>query len=67
MPPQSCATHPAAAAVYRCDGCGRLLCPDCVQEGHRLLFCRHCRERALPLVGLMFREHAAALDAIYLP
>jgi hypothetical protein len=46
---QSCATHPTAAAVYRCDGCGRLLCPDCIETGHRLLFCRHCRERALPL------------------
>jgi hypothetical protein len=49
MPRQSCAAHPAAAAIYRCDGCGRLLCADCIETGHRLLFCRHCRERALPL------------------
>jgi hypothetical protein len=35
--------------MFRCDGCGRLLCTDCVEQGHRLLFCRLCRERALPL------------------
>lgn len=35
--------------MYRCDGCGRLLCEECVEVGHRLLFCRHCGERALPL------------------
>jgi hypothetical protein len=49
MSSQSCATHPGAAAAFRCDGCGRLLCSDCVEQGHRLIFCRHCRERALPL------------------
>jgi len=49
MPSQSCVTHPGAAATFRCDGCGRLLCSACVDHGHRLLFCRHCRERALPL------------------
>jgi hypothetical protein len=49
MAPQRCATHPEAAAEFRCDGCGRQLCLDCVEQGHRLLFCRHCRERALPL------------------
>lgn len=43
-----CATHPGAAASFRCDGCGQLLCTDCVTEGHRLLFCRLCGERALP-------------------
>ncbi|HEV3455921.1 MAG TPA: hypothetical protein VHG32_05140 [Thermoanaerobaculia bacterium] len=48
-PGQTCAAHPGAAAAFRCDGCGRLLCADCVEHGHRLLFCRHCRERALPL------------------
>jgi hypothetical protein len=46
---QVCAVHPAAAAGFRCDGCGRLLCAGCVEKGHRLLFCRLCRERALPL------------------
>lgn len=45
-----CATHPDRSAGFRCDGCGALLCPECVDEGHRLLFCRRCGERALPLV-----------------
>jgi hypothetical protein len=49
MPSQSCVAHPGTAATFRCDGCGRLLCSACVEQGHRLLFCRHCRERALPL------------------
>jgi hypothetical protein len=44
-----CATHPQAEALFRCDGCGRLLCQDCVEHGHRLFICRQCRERALPL------------------
>jgi hypothetical protein len=43
-----CAAHPERAAVYECDGCGKLLCEECIEEGHRLLFCRHCGERALP-------------------
>lgn len=46
-----CTTHPDAAAEFRCDGCARLLCAACVEEGHRLLFCVHCRERALPLTA----------------
>jgi hypothetical protein len=45
----TCAIHFTAPAVYRCDGCGRLLCEECVEVGHRLLFCHHCGERALPL------------------
>jgi hypothetical protein len=49
MPSQSCGAHPGTAATFHCDGCGRLLCSACVEQGHRLLFCRHCRERALPL------------------
>jgi hypothetical protein len=49
MPSPNCAAHPEAAATFQCDGCGRLLCSACVEQGHRLLFCRHCRERALPL------------------
>lgn len=36
-------------ASYRCDGCGRKLCADCVDEGHRLLTCSACGELALPL------------------
>ncbi|HVT61483.1 MAG TPA: B-box zinc finger protein [Thermoanaerobaculia bacterium] len=51
MPLLHCATHPEARAEFRCDGCGKLLCPDCVEEGHRLFFCRLCRERALPLAA----------------
>ena len=42
-----CAAHPERAAVYECDGCGKLLCEECIEEGHRLLCCRHCGERAL--------------------
>jgi len=49
MPSPNCAAHPGVPATFRCDGCARLLCPACVEHGHRLLFCRHCRERALPL------------------
>ena len=49
MPNQNCAAHPQVAATFHCDGCGRLLCSACVEHGHRLIFCRHCRERALPL------------------
>jgi hypothetical protein len=48
-PPSVCAAHPGVPASFRCDGCGRLLCRDCIEEGHRLLFCRLCGERALPL------------------
>lgn len=49
MPGLTCAQHADAAAAFGCESCGRLLCRECVQEGHRLLFCRHCGERALPL------------------
>lgn len=45
----TCVEHADARAAFGCESCGRLLCPQCVQEGHRLLFCRHCGERALPL------------------
>lgn len=45
----ACSEHAAVAAGFACDSCGRRLCADCVREGHRLLFCRHCGERALPL------------------
>lgn len=47
--PPACATHPERTAKFRCDGCEALLCGECIQEGHRLLFCRLCGERALPL------------------
>jgi hypothetical protein len=40
MPSQTCVVHPETAATFRCDGCGRLLCSACVEQGHRLLFCR---------------------------
>ncbi len=44
-----CAAHPDRPAQYVCESCDRLLCDACVEVGHRLLFCRHCRERALPI------------------
>jgi hypothetical protein len=44
-----CAEHPDREAVFRCEGCHRALCLDCVDEGHRLWFCHYCRERALPI------------------
>jgi hypothetical protein len=51
MSEAACATHAGVPAPFRCDGCGRALCPDCVEEGHRLLFCRLCGERALPVAA----------------
>lgn len=44
-----CVQHPAVAAAFRCDGCGKTLCGDCIRKGHALLFCGLCGERALPL------------------
>lgn len=55
-----CVTHPGAAAGFRCDGCGALLCEACVETGHRLLFCRRCGERALPLAGTAASVEVAA-------
>lgn len=49
--PLACAEHPDREAAYHCDACGRALCAACVEEGHRLWICRHCRERALPTAG----------------
>jgi hypothetical protein len=49
VPPGACAAHPESAARFECDGCRKLLCDACVDEGHRLLICRLCGERALPL------------------
>lgn len=48
-PRRVCATHPKKRASFVCDGCGELLCWDCVEEGAHLMFCRLCGERALPL------------------
>jgi len=47
----ACPRHPGSAATHRCDGCGELLCAECVRTGHRLDFCVLCGERALPLDG----------------
>ncbi len=47
----ACSTHPDVAASHRCDGCEHMLCRDCIQEGHALLFCRLCGDRAVPLVA----------------
>jgi hypothetical protein len=49
VPAGICTTHTQNAARFECDGCHKLLCDDCVEESHRLLLCRHCGERALPL------------------
>ncbi|MCP4658387.1 MAG: DUF4129 domain-containing protein [bacterium] len=43
-----CASH-GEAPVYRCDGCGELLCEECVKEGPHLTLCGLCGELALPL------------------
>jgi hypothetical protein len=47
--PGGCATHPSVPAHYQCDGCGAMLCDECIEESYRLLLCRLCGERALPL------------------
>lgn len=49
--PLACAEHPDRDAAFHCEACGRALCAACVEEGHRLWICRHCRERALPIGG----------------
>lgn len=51
MTETTCATHSGRAATHRCEGCGKTLCSECVEEGHRLLFCRLCGEQAVPLEG----------------
>ena len=51
MPEACCGAHENRPALFRCEACGRLLCDDCVREGHRLIFCRHCGERALALAA----------------
>lgn len=45
----TCAVHRDALASFQCEGCRRLLCYDCVDEGHRLVMCNHCGEEAVPL------------------
>ena len=45
----ACAAHPQTVARFQCDGCRKLLCDACIQESHRLLLCKLCGERALPL------------------
>jgi len=47
--PQTCVVHPDHTATYRCDGCHRALCDDCVQMSHRLILCGVCGEMAIPL------------------
>lgn len=46
---QVCAQHPGVNAAFRCEGCEKLLCQDCIKKGHALLFCSQCGERAMPL------------------
>ena len=52
LSPAICPRHPARSTRFICDGCGEQLCEECVDEGHRLLFCTLCGERALPLAGV---------------
>jgi len=47
--PATCSVHPDRAATYRCDGCHRTLCDDCVQMSHRLILCSVCGEMAIPI------------------
>jgi hypothetical protein len=49
MDAQVCAQHPGVSAAFRCEGCGKLLCHECIKKGHALLFCALCGERAMPL------------------
>ena len=51
MGAQRCVEHSAVGATHRCDGCGRLLCAECIEVGHRLLTCSHCGELAVPLAS----------------
>lgn len=46
-----CSEHTDVAAVFRCDGCERLLCEACSTESHALVLCRHCGEMAMPIDG----------------
>jgi hypothetical protein len=49
MSQKQCSTHKGAVAFYHCEGCRERLCEECVEHGHRLIFCKLCGERALPL------------------
>jgi hypothetical protein len=60
MASPTCSTHPGAAAAFRCEACGSLLCDACTQKSHALFLCRLCGERALPLgaaAPATVREH----------
>ena len=45
----ACDQHPERDASFRCEGCGKALCGECVKESHALILCALCGERALPL------------------
>lgn len=47
----NCAVHRTRPATHRCDGCGELLCEECIEASHRLLLCRLCGELAVPVGG----------------
>lgn len=44
-----CAHHPDAWASFRCAGCGRALCYDCVDEDAASIVCRECGGVAEPI------------------
>ncbi len=48
-PLRFCVRHSGRAATYACEGCDHGLCPECVDESHRLFLCPLCGERALPI------------------
>jgi len=52
MAGESCSTHAERVALYHCDGCGRMLCAECVRQSHVLFLCALCGERALPIGGV---------------
>ncbi|HXU29690.1 MAG TPA: B-box zinc finger protein [Thermoanaerobaculia bacterium] len=46
-----CVRHQETVALYRCEGCQSLLCGECAELGHALIFCRLCGERAMLLAS----------------
>lgn len=72
MTAEVCTLHPDNAVRYVCDGCQAKLCDDCVDEGHALLFCKRCGERAMPVDGdaagatVKVRRQVQARDQPYL-
>ncbi len=65
-----CDGHPGALASYRCQGCGKWLCYDCIEEeDSRFLAaeprCRHCGERAITAEEALAAAAVAAPDTVH--